>query len=77
MIVIVVGMRQRYQPVRLFALAVFFITIFKVFLLDLSFLDKGYRYLSFIVLGVILLIVAYIYQRYETEMRRFVLGDEA
>jgi uncharacterized membrane protein len=75
MIAIVIGIAQRYQPIRLFALVVFFITIFKVFLLDLSFLDTAYRYLSFIALGVMLLTVAYLYQRYQATIREFALGE--
>jgi len=74
-VVIVIGIAQHYQPIRLFALTVFSITIFKVFLGDMSFLDASYRILSFIGLGVILLIASYIYQRYQAQIREFTLGE--
>jgi hypothetical protein len=38
-------------------------TIGKVFLYDVSELDRGYRIVSFIVLGVLLLAISFMYQR--------------
>jgi uncharacterized membrane protein len=38
-------------------------TILKVFLVDLSSLDRIYRVISFVVLGVILLAVSFLYQQ--------------
>lgn len=35
----------------------------KVFFYDLSFLERAYRILSFLVLGIVLLIVSFLYQR--------------
>jgi uncharacterized membrane protein len=35
----------------------------KVFLYDLSFLERAYRILSFLVLGAVLLAVSFFYQR--------------
>ena len=45
------------------ALALLGLTTLKVFLLDLSALDRAYRIVSFIVLGAILLAVSYLYQK--------------
>jgi uncharacterized membrane protein len=45
------------------ALALLAVTICKVFLYDIEQLNQGYRVLSFIVLGIILLAVSYAYQR--------------
>jgi uncharacterized membrane protein len=39
------------------------VTTLKVFLFDLSSLDKVYRIISFIVLGAILLAVSFLYQQ--------------
>ena len=39
------------------------VTIVKVFLYDVSALDKGYRILSFVALGAVLLGISFIYQR--------------
>jgi len=38
-------------------------TIVKVFIYDVSELDRAYRILSFIVLGVLLLAISFVYQR--------------
>jgi uncharacterized membrane protein len=64
---IVIGIRQRYAPVRYLAMAVLGVTILKVFLLDLAQLDQAYRVLSAIGLGVLLLIASFLYQRFRAE----------
>ena len=38
-------------------------TIVKVFIYDVSQLDRGYRILSFMILGVLLLAVSFVYQK--------------
>ena len=38
-------------------------TIAKVFVYDVSQLDRGYRIVSFVVLGVLLLAISFVYQR--------------
>ena len=48
----------------------------KVFLFDLSSLEKLYRIISFIVLGAILLAVSFLYQRYRLRMAELI-GDDA
>jgi uncharacterized membrane protein len=48
----------RWQAIVLIA-----VTVIKVFLFDVSSLDHGWRVLSFIILGVLLLAVSYAYQR--------------
>jgi uncharacterized membrane protein len=45
------------------ALILIFITICKVFLYDTSSLDRGYRILSLIALGLVLLVTSFLYQR--------------
>ena len=44
-------------------LALLSLTTLKVFIWDLSSLDRIYRIISFIMLGAILLVVSYFYQR--------------
>jgi uncharacterized membrane protein len=61
---LVFGIARRSKLLRVMALALLGITIFKVFLLDLASLDRVYRIISFIVLGAILLAVSFLYQRY-------------
>lgn len=64
-VLMAVGLWRRIQGLRLAAIALFGITILKVFLYDLSFLDTLYRIFSFISLGIILLTVSFLYQKYK------------
>jgi len=59
------GVMRRYRPVRLFALVLLGLTVVKVFLADLGFLDTPYRILSFAGLGVALIGISWLYSRYE------------
>jgi uncharacterized membrane protein len=69
---IVIGLSRRYAPIRYFGIALFGITILKVFFGDLAQLQQIYRVLSFIGLGLLLLLTSYLYQR----MRDRLLGEE-
>jgi len=58
------GLWRRLRTLRIMAIALFGFTILKIFIYDLSFLETVYRFISFIALGIILLTVSYLYQRY-------------
>jgi uncharacterized membrane protein len=58
-----VGFWRRSAFVRWQALVLIAFTIGKVFLYDVSELDRGYRIVSFIVLGALLLAISFVYQR--------------
>ena len=62
-LLIVLGVRQDSRALRLQALALFGLVVGKVFLYDLSSLERFYRIISFLVLGVVLLVVSFLYQR--------------
>jgi uncharacterized membrane protein len=57
------GFWRRSAFVRWQALALIAFTIGKVFLFDVSALQQGYRVLSFIGLGVVLMAISYVYHR--------------
>jgi uncharacterized membrane protein len=59
----IVGVWRRSAFVRWQALVLIAVTIVKVFVYDVSELDRAYRILSFIVLGVLLLAISFVYQR--------------
>jgi uncharacterized membrane protein len=61
----IAGLWRRAQGLRIMAIVLFGITILKIFIYDLSFLETLYRIFSFVGLGVILLGVSYLYQRYK------------
>jgi uncharacterized membrane protein len=62
-VLVVFGMRRRYAPIRYFAIALFGIALLKVFLVDLETLGGIYRVAGFLVVGLILLVVSFLYQR--------------
>jgi uncharacterized membrane protein len=72
-VLMVIGIIRRMQVVRMASIVLFGITILKIFILDLSFLDTLYRIFSFIGLGLILLSVSFVYQRYKDVLQ---LGGE-
>jgi uncharacterized membrane protein len=59
----IVGFWRRSAFIRWQALVLIAATTIKVFVYDVSQLDRGYRILSFIVLGVLLLAISFGYQR--------------
>jgi len=62
-LLIVIGLRRDYAPIRYFAIAFFAVTTAKVFFIDTAHLERVYRILSVIGLGIALLITSYLYQR--------------
>jgi len=66
---IVVGVQKKSALLRWQGLALIGLVVVKVFLYDLSFLDRAYRLLSFFVLGAVLLGVSFLYQRRLTRER--------
>ena len=75
-VLMVLGIWRRKAELRLVALALFGFTIVKIFAYDLSFLDTLYRIFSFMGLGLILLAVSYLYQRYKTVIFPGTSGQE-
>lgn len=72
-VMVTLGILRRQRPLRLFAILLFAATILKVFLVDLSEMEKIYRIIASIGLGVLLLLVSMMYQRYRTQINDFVL----
>jgi len=60
-----VGLWRKHRGMRVVAILLFGITILKIFIYDLSFLETLYRIFSFLALGVILIAVSFAYQRYK------------
>ncbi len=64
-LLIAYGIWKARRAVRIAAFILFALTILKIFLYDLSYLETLYRIFSFIALGLVLLGVSYAYQRYK------------
>jgi hypothetical protein len=61
------GFLRRSAPLRYGALGLLGLTIFKVFVVDLASVKTLYRMLSFLLLGVVLLLVGFLYQKMSRE----------
>ena len=63
-LLMVVGIYRSRLNIRIVSIVILGITIGKVFLFDLSYLNSLNRIFSFIGLGVILLLISFLYQKY-------------
>lgn len=70
-ILMVAGIIGRFKSSRWLAIILFGIVIFKVFLYDITALSAIYRILSFIILGVILLVISFLFYRYKDKIKQF------
>ena len=61
---VTVGFVTKNRPLRLMSIAIFGVTILKVFLFDMANLQTIYRIISFIGVGGLLVVVSFLYQRY-------------
>ena len=67
---IAVGIRRRYAPARYLAMALLAVTVLKVMTRDIAELDRFYRMLSVLAVGVLLVLASYLYQRMGHEKDR-------
>jgi uncharacterized membrane protein len=57
------GMQYKFRPLRIISLSLFTLTLIKLFTYDLSKIPPGGKIAAFILLGVLLLTVSFMYQR--------------
>jgi len=69
-VLLLLGLFRRSALLRWQALILLFIVVAKVFLVDLSSLDRVYRILSFFIIGSALLAVSFLYQRKQSSSAR-------
>jgi uncharacterized membrane protein len=67
-----IGLILRDRHYRLGGLILLSLSVGRVFFVDVWAFDPVYRILSFIVLGVVLLLVGYFYNRFEEKLRRWI-----
>ncbi len=63
LVLFVAGIAKENSPAKIAGFLMASLTILKVFFYDLSYLETTYRVLSFVVLGIILLTISFIYQK--------------
>ncbi len=66
------GMRYKYRPLRIISLTLFTVTLLKLFIFDIRNIPAGGKIAAFFCLGVILLIVSFMYQR----LKKIIIDDE-
>lgn len=62
-IMIWLGMKHRYKPLRIISICLFAAALLKLFLFDITNIGPGGKIAAFILLGVLLLTVSFMYQR--------------
>ncbi|MCS1350204.1 DUF2339 domain-containing protein [Mechercharimyces sp. CAU 1602] len=63
-----IGIWRRLRSFRLMAMSLFALSILKIFLYDLAFLELLFRIFSFMGLGIVLLLVSFVYQKYKDHL---------
>ncbi len=71
-----VGIVWRWRTVRLGSLGLLAVPILKLFLFDSLALEQGFRVAAFLSLGVLLLVLGFLYQRYSGLIRGFLFEEE-
>ena len=66
-----IGMRDRFRPLRVFSLVLFSITLLKLFAYDISNVPVAGKIAAFFCLGVMLLVVSFMYQR----LKKLIIQD--
>ncbi|MBL7743942.1 MAG: DUF2339 domain-containing protein [Chitinophagaceae bacterium] len=66
------GMKHKFKPLRIISLTLFTVTLIKLFLYDIQNIPPGGKIAAFILLGVLLLIVSFMYQR----LKKMIIDDQ-
>jgi uncharacterized membrane protein len=72
-LLIAIGIFKKNKVMRISSISLFGITILKLLLVDTWDLSTGYKVISYMLLGAILLIVAFLYQKFKV----LIFGDDA
>ncbi|WP_337967250.1 DUF2339 domain-containing protein [uncultured Flavobacterium sp.] len=60
---LIVGIKKQYKSLRIIALSLLGLTILKLFLYDISNISETGKIISFILLGILILIISFVYQK--------------
>lgn len=71
-ILIAFGLKMRKRHLRIISLTLFLVTLLKLFFVDIKGISEGGKIAAFISLGILLLIVSFMYQR----LKKILLADE-
>ena len=65
------GMHHKFRPLRIISLTLFTITLIKLFTYDIRNIPPGGKIAAFILLGILLLTVSFMYQR----LKKIIIDD--
>jgi uncharacterized membrane protein len=71
-VLIAVGLKTKKKYLRIISLTLFLVTLIKLFFVDIKGISEGGKIAAFISLGILLLIVSFMYQR----LKKLLLDDE-
>jgi uncharacterized membrane protein len=71
-ILIAIGLRKKRRHLRIISLTLFLVTLLKLFLIDIRGISEGGKIAAFISLGIMLLVVSFMYQR----LKQFLMAEE-
>jgi len=71
-VLMVVGMKKEIKMLRIISLSVFLITLLKLFVLDIRDISSGGKVAAFISLGILLLVVSFMYQK----LKKIIFNDD-
>ena len=62
-IFLIIGIKKQWKVLRIIALSLLGITIIKLFAYDIKNVSEGGKIIAFILLGILILIIAFVYQK--------------
>lgn len=68
---LLLGIKKQIQPIRILALVLLSITILKLFIFDISEVSETGKIVAFILLGVLILVISFVYQK----IKKLVVND--
>ena len=72
LLIMINGLRQKNKMLRIISLTIFGIIILKLFVFDIRYISAGGKVAAFVILGVIMLLVSFLYQK----LKKIVFGDD-
>jgi uncharacterized membrane protein len=66
------GMKHKYKTLRIISLSIFSLALLKLFILDISNISEGGKIAAFIMLGILLLVISFMYQR----LKKIIIDNE-
>jgi uncharacterized membrane protein len=72
-LLILIGFKQKIPHLRIISMVLFLVTLLKLFIVDIKGISEGGKIAAFISLGILLLIISFMYQR----LKKLLLTDDA